>query len=442
MEEIRAVAGAPVGDHKTKSRKRARDAENAERAVQPRKADFRQRAHCNPLSDFLLPAPVSPHHVDWSLHYREMYVEHNASQIKDSERIDQENCAPATTLSLSPAPEGHQDQQSLYLNTAEYPLSYDLEPVSATKNTETLRPSLLDVGCGFGGLTIALAKQFPEKLVLGMEIREQVTNYVGLRIKAFREKHSLRKAESCSSAETKKEENCAEEGENVVDHEVIVSRAKDEDEKQVDQAAKKVSEDCSDSHHFHNAAVLRTNAMKSFPNYFPKQSLEKIFFCFPDPHFKKKTHRRRIVNDSLLSVYAYSLKEKGRIYTITDVKDLHDWMYACLEQHPTFKEVDSSNRRAAETNHDLGFSSSSVSSKAVTSDNAKHGDGKKKMVDEEDMPRMKARQQMLDSHDDVCVKLIHEATEEGHKVQNLGRFGKEMYFSVFEKAAGTAEVEQ
>jgi tRNA G46 methylase TrmB len=33
----------------------------------------------------------------------------------------------------------------------------------------------VDVGMGFGGLTVALAELFPEKLVLGMEIRAKVS---------------------------------------------------------------------------------------------------------------------------------------------------------------------------------------------------------------------------------------------------------------------------
>lgn len=32
-----------------------------------------------------------------------------------------------------------------------------------------------DVGCGFGGLTIRLAETFPDKLVVGMEIRDKVS---------------------------------------------------------------------------------------------------------------------------------------------------------------------------------------------------------------------------------------------------------------------------
>lgn len=35
--------------------------------------------------------------------------------------------------------------------------------------------SIVDVGCGFGGLTVALSPLFPDKGVLGMEIRVKVS---------------------------------------------------------------------------------------------------------------------------------------------------------------------------------------------------------------------------------------------------------------------------
>ena len=41
----------------------------------------------------------------------------------------------------------------------------------------------------------------------------------------------------------------------------------------------------------------------------------------------------------LLSDYAYSLKTGGKIYTATDVKELHDWEVAHLEMHPLFERV-------------------------------------------------------------------------------------------------------
>ncbi len=61
-----------------------------------------------------------------------------------------------------------------------------------------------------------------------------------------------------------------------------------------------------------------------------------MFFCFPDPHFKKKNFKRRIISPTLLNEYATLLQPKGRIYCITDVKDLHDWHVKHLSEHALF----------------------------------------------------------------------------------------------------------
>ena len=77
--------------------------------------------------------------------------------------------------------------------------------------------------------------------------------------------------------------------------------------------------------------VIRTNVMKCITNYFERASLEKLFFCFADPHFKAKNHRRRVINRNSISEYAYILKEGGILYCITDVKELHDWQVGFLK---------------------------------------------------------------------------------------------------------------
>ena len=64
-----------------------------------------------------------------------------------------------------------------------------------------------------------------------------------------------------------------------------------------------------------------------------------MFICFADPHFKKVNHRRRIINQQLLTDYAYILKPEGRIYEVTDVKDLHDWNCMHLDRHPMFEKI-------------------------------------------------------------------------------------------------------
>jgi tRNA (guanine-N7-)-methyltransferase len=152
------------------------------------------------------------------------------------------------------------------------------------KNPELGKPTIADIGCGFGGLLTALSPLLPNKLILGMEIRVQVTQYVEDRILALRQQRN-------------------------------------------------------DTDGYSNIAVIRGNAMKFLPNFFEKGQLEKIFFCFPDPHFKQRKHKARIVTTTLASEYAYVLRPGGIIYTITDVPALHEWMVKHLEAHPLYERL-------------------------------------------------------------------------------------------------------
>lgn len=190
----------------------------------PRKRFYRARAHSNPLSDSHFPVPVSPHHVEYSLHYPHFF----------------------------PSSESPPDSKKIVF---------------------------ADIGCGFGGLLISLATLFPETLMIGMELRDKVTEYVKERILALR---------------------------------------------------------VANPGQYQNVSVVRTNSMKYIPNYFEKSQLSKMFFLFPDPHFKEKNHRRRVISPFLLDEYAYAIRAGGVIYTITDVEELGDWMKSCLENHPMF----------------------------------------------------------------------------------------------------------
>jgi len=116
--------------------------------------------------------------------------------------------------------------------------------------------SYADIGCGYGGFLITLGEMFPEKLSIGMEIRVKVSDYVVDRITALRRKSMTAGASA-----------------------------------------------------YQNVACLRTNAMKYLPNYFAKGQLEKMFFLYPDPHFKRAKHKWRIINQALLSEYAYVLRK-------------------------------------------------------------------------------------------------------------------------------------
>ncbi len=149
---------------------------------------------------------------------------------------------------------------------------------------------IADIGCGFGGLLFALAPKMPGTLILGLEIRSSVTEYVQSKIKALRTQHSISPTDACS---------------------------------------------------YDNVSCVRANTMKFLPNFFRRGQLTKIFLCFPDPHFKARKHKARIVSSTLVSEYAYVLRPQGRMYTITDVEDLHLWMVKHFQESPSFERVES-----------------------------------------------------------------------------------------------------
>lgn len=180
--------------------------------------DFRARAHSNPLNDGLFNPPTDPAHLEMS----KFFVNPPADHVQ-----------------------------------------------------------WCDIGCGYGGLLASLSVAFPDKVMLGLEIRDRVAAFCCKRVTEMRNEYSGS---------------------------------------------------------YGNVWFERTNAMKFLPNYFAKAILEKIFFCYPDPHFKKKKNRQRIISMQLLDEYAFVLKEgTGVAYIVTDVPELFEWMVERFEKHPLFQ---------------------------------------------------------------------------------------------------------
>eukprot|EP00172_Hildenbrandia_rubra_P000113 Plantae.Rhodophyta-Hildenbrandia_rubra.ctg10494.p1 GENE.Plantae.Rhodophyta-Hildenbrandia_rubra.ctg10494~~Plantae.Rhodophyta-Hildenbrandia_rubra.ctg10494.p1 ORF type:complete len:248 (-),score=44.59 Plantae.Rhodophyta-Hildenbrandia_rubra.ctg10494:449-1192(-) len=149
----------------------------------------------------------------------------------------------------------------------------------------TTKVDWLDIGCGYGGLLAGLAREYPEKMMVGMEIRERVLMYCKERLKELRG----------------------------------------------------VDEKENGGHNYGNLGFVRLNVMKYLTCWFEKGSLEKMFFCYPDPHFKRAKRRQRIVSRQLLAEYAYVMKDAGVAYIVTDVEDLFSWMVERFEAFPLFE---------------------------------------------------------------------------------------------------------
>ncbi|KAK4903992.1 tRNA (guanine-N(7)-)-methyltransferase (tRNA(m7G46)-methyltransferase) [Elasticomyces elasticus] len=226
------------------AKKRQKREDNRQEGQMPQKKFYRQRAHANPFSDHDLTYPSCPAAMDWSQHFPAFAV---AKAVSSTDALDNDH--------------EHEHIQQISQQVA-----------------------VADIGCGFGGLLFALAPKMPKTLILGLEIRTSVTEFVQEKAKALRNQNG-------------------------------------------------------DSGLYQNVSCIRANTMKFLPNFFKKGQLEKIFLCFPDPHFKARKHKARIVSTTLASEYAYVMRPGGNVYTITDVEDLHLWMTEHFEAHPSFERV-------------------------------------------------------------------------------------------------------
>ena len=110
-----------------------------------------------------------------------------------------------------------------------------------------------------------------------------------------------------------------------------------------------------------------------------------MFFLFPDPHFKKKKHKARIITQQLLGEYAYLLRAGGLLYTCTDVLDLHRWMVRHLDEHPLFKRLDE-HELADDAAYSLILNSTEEGKKVSRNTGAKYP-AVYRRIDNKDAPR-------------------------------------------------------
>ncbi len=82
------------------------------------------------------------------------------------------------------------------------------------------------------------------------------------------------------------------------------------------------------------------NILNDSQNKFIIQNLKSISFNFPDPWFKKRHYKRRIVQSEFINVLSNSLQIGTLIFIKTDVKDLFDYMDCIITSNSYFKTID------------------------------------------------------------------------------------------------------
>ena len=70
------------------------------------------------------------------------------------------------------------------------------------------------------------------------------------------------------------------------------------------------------------------------------KNLKSLSFNFPDPWFKKRHYKRRIIQPEFINILSNSLQKGTLIFVKTDVKDLFDYMDYTISSNFYFKTID------------------------------------------------------------------------------------------------------
>ncbi len=83
-----------------------------------------------------------------------------------------------------------------------------------------------------------------------------------------------------------------------------------------------------------NLAALMCNVNVHLSGLFPDNSLDTVYINFPDPWYKARHHKRRVLNEVTAKIIAEKLIDGGHLLVATDNEPLAQAMLEALEQEP------------------------------------------------------------------------------------------------------------
>jgi tRNA (guanine-N7-)-methyltransferase len=156
------------------------------------------------------------------------------------------------------------------------PQPFEIENVFANPNL----PLLLDVGCARGRFLLKMAEAEPRWNFLGVEIREPLVEEAN-RLAKENNLHNLR-------------------------------------------------------YEFCNASFALDKLLVNLP----ANLLQKVTIQFPDPWYKKKHAKRRLITDGLVKTIVKHLKTSGKVFIQTDVEFLAEEMFAVFRKDVDLREIE------------------------------------------------------------------------------------------------------
>jgi len=85
------------------------------------------------------------------------------------------------------------------------------------------------------------------------------------------------------------------------------------------------------------------NILNDVQSKFILENVKSISLNFPDPWFKKKHYKRRVIQPDFINILSNILQKGSLIFIKTDVKDLFDYMDCTISSNFNFKNIDKKN---------------------------------------------------------------------------------------------------
>ncbi len=90
----------------------------------------------------------------------------------------------------------------------------------------------------------------------------------------------------------------------------------------------------------HYAFCNASHALDIFLTNLPDDVLDRVTVQFPDPWYKKKHAKRRMVNEKIVETVVAHLRAAGRIFVQTDVDFLAEEMFAVFRENNGLREIE------------------------------------------------------------------------------------------------------
>jgi tRNA (guanine-N7-)-methyltransferase len=88
-----------------------------------------------------------------------------------------------------------------------------------------------------------------------------------------------------------------------------------------------------------NVRLVFANMSVDLPRLFQPGGVRRFYLNFPDPWFKSRQHKRRVINPGLVAELARALAPGGELWVMTDIFALALDAMAALEESPCYESA-------------------------------------------------------------------------------------------------------